>query len=104
MTFEHDLLSAWCTEVFGVRPAARLFDAGHLSRVAGFRMPDGLELVVKERDPSERVLACLDVQSYLNQRAFPCPMPLAGPTLANGRLHRRNLCRARRTTGRPGCG
>jgi hypothetical protein len=86
MTNEIDLMSAWCTEVFGVRPAARLFDAGHLSRVAGFRMPDGLEIVVKERDPAERVLACLDVQSYLNQRGFPCPMPLAGPTLARGRL------------------
>lgn len=86
MTFEDDLLSAWCTEVFGVRPAARLFHAGHLSLVAGFRMPDGLEIVVKERDPAERVLACLDVQSYLNRRGFPCPMPLAGPTLVNGRL------------------
>ena len=81
-----DLLEAWCAEVFGVKPVARLFEAGHLSRVAGFRMPDGFELVVKERPASERVLACLDVQSYLNRRGFPCPLPLAGPTLINGRL------------------
>jgi hypothetical protein len=83
---EHDLLAAWCAEVFGVEPAERIFDAGHLSRVAGFRMPDGFEVVVKEREAAERVLACLDVQSYLNRRGFPCPMPLAGPTLVNGRL------------------
>ena len=86
MTFENDLLSAWCTEVFGVAPTERIFDAGHLSRVSGFRMPDGFEVVVKEREPAERVLACLDIQSYLNRRGFPCPMPLAGPTLINGRL------------------
>ncbi len=86
MSFEEDLLSAWCAEVFGVKPAERIFDAGHLSRVAGFRMPDGFELVVKERPTAERVLACLDVQSLLNRRGFPCPQPLAGPTLINGRL------------------
>ena len=86
MTFEDDLLSAWCAEVFGVRPAERIFEAGHLSRVAGFRMPDGFKVVVKERPTAERVLACIDVQSYLNRRGFPCPQPLAGPTLINGRL------------------
>ncbi len=69
-----------------MRPAERIFDAGHLSRVAGFRMPDGFELVVKERPTAERVLACIDVQSYLNRRGYPCPQPLAGPTLINGRL------------------
>src|SRR3954464_12416200 len=86
MTNQPDLLEAWCTQVFGVAPIARLFDAGHLSRVAGFRMPDGLELVVKERPPAERVLACLDVQSFLNRRVFPGPLPLAGPTMINGRI------------------
>ena len=49
-------------------------------------MPDGFEVVVKEREPAERVLACLDLQSFLNRRGFPCPQPLAGPTLINGRL------------------
>src|SRR5437764_1410231 len=86
MTDQPDLLTAWCAEVFGIKPAATIFDAGHLSRVAGFRMPDGFELVVKERPAAERVLACLDVQSYLNRLGFPCPQPLAGPTLVSGRL------------------
>jgi hypothetical protein len=49
-------------------------------------MPDGLELVVKERPSAERVLACLDVQTFINRRGFPCPLPLAGPTMINGRL------------------
>jgi hypothetical protein len=86
MTNERDLLAAWCKEIFGVAPAEKLFETGHLSRVAGFRMPDGMELVVKERPTAERVLACLDVQSYVNRRGFPCPMPLAGPTLIGGTL------------------
>jgi hypothetical protein len=63
-----------------------LFEAGHLSRVAGYRLPDGAEVVVKSRPAAERVLACLDLQSFIWSRGFPCPQPLAGPTLLNGQL------------------
>jgi Ser/Thr protein kinase RdoA (MazF antagonist) len=83
---EHDILAAWCTEAFGVAPVAKLFETGHLSRVTGYRLPDGVTIVVKTRPAAERVLACLDLQDYLHRRGFPCPQPLAGPTLHNGLL------------------
>jgi hypothetical protein len=86
MTTDADLLAAWCIEAFGVTPVEKLFETGHLSRVAGFRLPDGVAVVVKMRPAAERVLACFDLQNYLHRRGFPCPQPLAGPTLHDGRL------------------
>jgi hypothetical protein len=81
-----DPLAAWCAGAFGAAPVAKLFETGHLSRVAGYRLPDGAEVVVKARPAAERVLSCLDLQTFIWSRGFPCPQPLAGPSLLNGML------------------
>ena len=77
---ELDALAGWCVEVFGSAPAETLFEQQHLSRVVGYRLHDGQEVVLKLRPPDERVLACLDVHAYVCSRGFPCPRPLAGPS------------------------
>ncbi len=79
-------LAAWCVEVFGCAPVEPIFDVEHLSRVVGYRLSDGREVVLKLRPPAERVLCCLDVQTYLWQRGFPCPQPLAGPSFHGTQL------------------
>lgn len=84
MTSDYDALAAWCAGAFGAAPVAKLFQGGHLSRVAGYRLADGAEVVVKARPAAERVLSCLDLQAFIWSRGFPCPQPLAGPTLLNG--------------------
>ena len=79
-------LRAWCLEAFGAHPVETLFEAGHLSRVTGYRLANGHCVVVKQRPQAERVLSCLDLQLHLWQRGYPCPEPLAGPSLLDGRL------------------
>ncbi len=72
--------------MFGCAPVETIFEVEHLSRVVGYRLSDGQEVVLKLRPPAERVLACLDVQTYLWQRGFACPRPLAGPSFHGTQL------------------
>jgi hypothetical protein len=81
-----DGLATWCAAALGSPPIATIFETGHLSRVVGYRLQDGREVVLKLRPPDERVLACLDVQMYLFANGYPCPQPLAGPALVSGGL------------------
>ena len=72
-------LEDWCARYLGAWPAGLLFERVHLSAVIGFRMSDGREVVVKVREPSARLVACVQVQKYLWKAGYPCPQPLAGP-------------------------
>jgi hypothetical protein len=72
-------LAAWCQERLGLEPIEILFGAGHLSQVLGLRLADGRAVVVKIRQGSERLAACVLVQRHLWGAGFPCPEPLAGP-------------------------
>jgi Phosphotransferase enzyme family len=56
-----------------------LFELAHLSVVAGLRLTDGREVVVKARPPADRIQGCVHVQRHLWAAGFPCPEPLAGP-------------------------
>jgi hypothetical protein len=70
----------------GSEPVEAIFETGHLSRVVGYRLRDGREVVVKARPPAERVLACLDMHMYAWANGYACPQPLAGPTLLHSGL------------------
>lgn len=56
-----------------------LFLTQHLSAVAGLRLVDGREVVVKARPPAARLAACAAVQRHLWAAGFACPELLAGP-------------------------
>jgi hypothetical protein len=74
-----DELAAWCERWLGATPTQRLFEIAHLSVVAGLRLTDGREVVVKARPPADRIQGCVYVQRHLWAVGFPCPEPLAGP-------------------------
>src|SRR4051812_21104280 len=82
----NDYLATWCAEAFGVEPVDTLFEAGHLARVAGYRLRDGREVVLKLRPAAERLLSCIDVQLFLWQAGYPCPQPLVGPAFLHGQI------------------
>ena len=56
-----------------------MFTTGHLSAVFGLRLVDGREVVLKVRDGSARLGACMRVQRRMWAAGFCCPEPLAGP-------------------------
>jgi hypothetical protein len=72
-----DDLDRWCARVLGSPPSTRLFEAGYLSRVVGLRLADGREVVVKVRQASPRLTACVAAHQRLHERGFPCPEPLS---------------------------
>jgi hypothetical protein len=73
------LLRAWCERWIGAPPGRVLFRTGHLSAVVGLELVDGRRVVVKVREPDDRIAGCVAVQRHLFERGFPCPRPLAGP-------------------------
>jgi hypothetical protein len=77
---QRDELAAWCERWLGATPTQTLFEITHLSIVAGLRLTDGREVVVKARPPAGRIQGCVYVQRHLWAAGFPCPEPLAGPT------------------------
>lgn len=72
-------LAGWCEQWLGARPVEILFASGHLSVVAGVRLADNREVVVKIRTDTARVAGCVEVQRHLWASGYPCPRPLAGP-------------------------
>jgi hypothetical protein len=74
-------LEAWCDQWLGAKPRCMLFNIAHLSIVAGLRLADGREVVVKVRPPADRIQGCVHVQRHLWKAGFPCPEPLVGPSL-----------------------
>jgi hypothetical protein len=65
-------------------PVDELFRSGHLSSVVGLRLEDGGEVVVKAREATPRLDACVAVQAALCRAGFPCPEPLTGVTDLDG--------------------
>jgi hypothetical protein len=80
-----DWLASWCAAHLGAEPTAVLFERRSLSAVAGLRLADGREVVVKAREDEGRAAACVTAQARLADRGFPCPRPLT-PVIAVGAL------------------
>ena len=76
---QRDELAVWWEPWLGATPTHTLFEVAHLSCVAGRRLTDGREVVVKARPPADRIDGCVHVQRHLWAAGFPCPEPLVGP-------------------------
>ncbi len=74
-----DPLGEWCGRYLGSTPSRVLFGSQKVSTVVGLRLADGRDVVVKSRQPQERLAGCIAVQRHLWSSGFPCPEPLAGP-------------------------
>jgi hypothetical protein len=79
-------LAAWCIRELGAEPIRVEFEAAHLSRVVGLELSSGRRIVVKVREPSDRLVACCAVQRSLWSQGFPCPEPLVGPIRHDGKV------------------
>lgn len=86
-------IDTWVARVaaglLGVADAAVRFRAGRIDAVYGLALPDGREVVLKlHRPPAEpRALAAVaEVLDHLAAAGFPCPRPLAGPVVRDGRV------------------
>ena len=78
-------IEAWCVQELGARPAELLMCATHMSQVAGVRLDDGREVVIKSRpDPTRRDVACLAVQRAAADAGFPCARPLTDVAYLDG--------------------
>lgn len=73
-----DALAVWCSRWLGAPAAAVLFEVGYLSTVAGLRLADGREVVVKVRPGVSRLAGCAVVHRVLWEAGFACPEPLVG--------------------------
>ena len=80
----HRDIRGWARQLLGADVGSVLFTREHLSAVYGVRLSDDRVVVIKARHPQERVAACIEVQSTLWERGFPCPRPLAGPVVVDG--------------------
>jgi hypothetical protein len=78
-------LSAWCAQWLGSAAQDVLFWHRHLSAVAGVRLADGREVVIKVRPPAVRLTGCHAVHAHVFGAGFPCPEPLVGPRPLLGR-------------------
>ena len=66
-------IERWCRNHLGSGIDAELFRYGHLSTVIGIRLNSGLQVVVKVRRASDRLVACACAHRALFERGFPCP-------------------------------
>jgi hypothetical protein len=79
-------VAPWCRDHLGAEPAALLHRVEHMSEVLGLRLADGREVAVKSRpDQNGRAATCVEVQRILATQGFPCPPPLTGVTVHDGR-------------------
>ena len=69
-------IDRWIERRLNSPPAEVLFAVSHLSAVAGLRLVDGREIVVKARGGFDRARACVAAQAALQLDGFPCPKPL----------------------------
>lgn len=79
MQVDDAALSSWCAEHLGAPADAVLFRTGHLAAVAGVRLRDGRQVVVKVRPELARLAGCVEVQRRMAAAGFPCPQPLCDP-------------------------
>jgi hypothetical protein len=79
-----------------------LFQSGRVAAVYGLRLSDGTEIVAKvHRRPVNigRLAAATACQRILADHGFPCPRPLAGPAITDGRVA---VLESRLDRGEPG--
>jgi Ser/Thr protein kinase RdoA (MazF antagonist) len=81
LMLEDAQLTDWCNRKLGSPPADILFRTGHLAQVIGVSLTDGRSVVVKIRPSEPRIAACMRVQRHLAASGFPCPAPLAAPSV-----------------------
>lgn len=79
-----DSVREWVTAALGAEPVQELFAAHHLSRVVGYRLSDGRNVVVKARPGLERAARCVAAQAALFADGFPCPEPLTSVVEVEG--------------------
>jgi hypothetical protein len=72
-------LSAWCRTHLGSAPATVFFEASSMSRVRGVLLADGRRVAVKQRDASDRVLACAAAHRAAAAAGIDCPALLVAP-------------------------
>ena len=77
-------ISGWCERSLGASVGRVLFRSGHLAQVIGAELADGRPVVIKVRPFEPRIAGCTAVQARLAEAGFPCPLPLAGPSLVDG--------------------
>ena len=77
-------LDRWCEEHLGSKPAAQLWQRGHLSSVIAVTLEDNRSVVIKVRSWDEALPGCYAVHAHLWAAGFPCPRPLTGPTQHDG--------------------
>lgn len=78
-------LPDWCRDQLGSAPVEELFGERSISAVAGLRLADGREVVVKARPDEGRAASCVAAQARLAECGFPCARPLT-PATAVGEL------------------
>jgi hypothetical protein len=79
-----------------------LFRSGRVAAVYGLRLANGSEIVAKvHRDPVDlgRLAAATACQRLLADHGFPCPRPLDGPAITDGRVA---VLESRLDRGEPG--
>ncbi|WP_432524277.1 phosphotransferase [Kineococcus sp. SYSU DK006] len=72
----------------GAGVAQVLFRSGRVSAVYGCRLHDGQQVAVKvhrEGADTEHLAAAVRAQQHLADAGYPCPRPLAGPVVVEGR-------------------
>jgi hypothetical protein len=80
-----DWLPAWCLDHLGGKPTDVLFQHQSISTVFGLSLVGGTDVVVKSRPDDGRVEACVEAQTRLAERDFPCARPLT-PVVGVGSL------------------
>jgi hypothetical protein len=70
-----EVLGEWCERWLGSAVFEVLFEAGSLSAVAGVRLADGREVVVKVRRSAPRLQAAYAVHPHVWQCGYPAPEP-----------------------------
>lgn len=72
----------------GVGVERVLLRAGRIGAVYGLQLRNGMQAVVKVARGSpalEPLAAAIECQRYLSRQQYPCPMPLDGPAMTDGR-------------------
>jgi hypothetical protein len=82
-------VAAAAAGLLGAPDAAVRFRAGRIDAVYGLGLPDGREVVLKlHRPPADlpALGAVAEVLDHLAATGYPCPRPLAGPVVRDGRV------------------
>jgi hypothetical protein len=74
-----EALGVWCERWLGSAVSEVVFETGSLSAVAGVRLVDGREVVVKARRSAPRLQAAYAVHCHVWQCGYPAPEPLVPP-------------------------